>query len=321
MTNQMYFLCSLILIAGCDANNGVILPPESVSTITDNNKTIMSCGNGAVDSNEECDDGNVTVGDGCDSYCRIESGFKCIVVPVIYRDFKEEHYDFEPGGPQRITGCDDASMNMISGTLDADGKPTLGAGSTGGFGCNYVTSADTFAEWYRDVPGINYTISTTITLWDNGEGSYVNRNGSPTFFPIDDSTFDTARSTASVPVASNTQLTAHGGWQDDPNGVEHNFWFTGEIRFLFVYNADIDQILEITSDDDSWVFINNHLAVDLGGLHTPLNGSVNIHNVATHLGLSNGNTYEIVIFHAERQTNSSIYKITLTGFNTSICQL
>jgi hypothetical protein len=35
-------------------------------------------------------------------------------------------------------------------------------------------------------------------------------------------------------------------------------------------------------------------------------------------GLKNGNVYEVAVFQAERQTTGSTYKLTLTGFNTSI---
>jgi cysteine-rich repeat protein len=36
-----------------------------------------SCGNGAVDINETCDDGNTEPGDGCDPTCSIEEGYYC----------------------------------------------------------------------------------------------------------------------------------------------------------------------------------------------------------------------------------------------------
>ena len=38
------------------------------------------CGNGIIETHtiaESCDDGNKTPGDGCDSFCQIETGFYC----------------------------------------------------------------------------------------------------------------------------------------------------------------------------------------------------------------------------------------------------
>jgi fibro-slime domain-containing protein len=64
-----------------------------------------ACGDGNVDSNEECDDGNAVPGDGCGANCKKEAGFtcedttkpdttacssgtgQCLVLPVTYRDF------------------------------------------------------------------------------------------------------------------------------------------------------------------------------------------------------------------------------------------
>ena len=74
-----------------------------------------SCGNGNIETGEQCDDGNQVDGDGCSSRCQIEQGFNCtaqptpdtqpcaqsiysgdcLELPVKYRDFKSEH---ESGG-------------------------------------------------------------------------------------------------------------------------------------------------------------------------------------------------------------------------------
>src|SRR5262249_48383395 len=79
----------------------------------------VSCGNGAIELGEACDDGNTVAGDGCSPACTVETGFtcsaaqhddsvdcketgntgKCLQLPVIYRDFKNEsvsggHPDF-----------------------------------------------------------------------------------------------------------------------------------------------------------------------------------------------------------------------------------
>ena len=64
--------------------------------------------------------------------------------------------------------------------------------------------------------------------------------------------------------------------------------------------------LDFTGDDDVWVFINRKLAVDLGGIHTPVQGSVSFGMgqaaANTKFGLTNGQVYEVVVFQAERQT-------------------
>src|SRR5690554_7886270 len=35
------------------------------------------CGNAVLETGEQCDDGNTTDGDGCDSTCNVESGWDC----------------------------------------------------------------------------------------------------------------------------------------------------------------------------------------------------------------------------------------------------
>ncbi len=41
------------------------------------------CGNGILEGNEECDDGNLVDGDGCDHLCRIEEGWQCEGQPSV----------------------------------------------------------------------------------------------------------------------------------------------------------------------------------------------------------------------------------------------
>ena len=69
-----------------------------------------ACGDGNIDPNEACDDGNQLDGDGCSSKCTTETGFvctptthvdsspcstdqtsQCLELPVIYRDFQPEN--------------------------------------------------------------------------------------------------------------------------------------------------------------------------------------------------------------------------------------
>jgi fibro-slime domain-containing protein len=130
----------------------------------------------------------------------------------------------------------------------------------------------------------------------------------------------------------------------------HDFYFTSEVRYVFQFNGG--EILEFSGDDDVWVFINGILTVDLGGMHQPRTGRVTLaatpalssvvtqdgandrtnyfirdpanptqpapftaHNVA--LGLTAGESYEIVVYHADRHPIDSNYHLTLSGFDAT----
>ena len=51
-----------------------------------------------------------------------------------------------------------------------------GARAAGG-GRASISSAANFAQWYRNVASVNHATPTTMTLWNNGMGAYVNRWG------------------------------------------------------------------------------------------------------------------------------------------------
>ena len=55
-------------------------------------------------------------------------------------------------------------------------------------------------------------------------------------------------------------------------------------------------------------FVDGRLALDLGGLHPAIEGSA----VMDSLGLTVGVTYPMDIFHAERHTDESNFRIVTT---------
>jgi fibro-slime domain-containing protein len=83
----------------------------------------------------------------------------------------------------------------------------------------------------------------------------------------------------------------------------------------FQYHAGGGAKLDFLGDDDVWVFVNGKLAIDLGGWHPPQQGSVTLDTSAALLGLVDGQIYELAVFHAERRTTGSSFRIRLTGFN------
>jgi fibro-slime domain-containing protein len=184
------------------------------------------------------------------------------------RDFHDSHADFEA-----VIGGFDGGAVMPA--LGADGKPVfnaLGAGSA-------FSSAANFDQWYNDVPGVNTSKSHSITL-DNTITADPNvfTFADSSFFPIDGDLFGN-------------------------EGNAHNYHFTYELHSSFTYSGG--ENFSFTGDDDLWVFIDDSLAVDLGGVHGAISGAVNLDT----LGLSIGSTYDFDLFFAERHLTESNFRI------------
>jgi fibro-slime domain-containing protein len=224
---------------------------------------------------------------------------KCEAILVLtVRDFQPTHPDFES-----YNGLNDIGCGMVAPTLGPDTKPVFVSGLgthkrvvTGdwanlAFGScaewngwsptPVITDQTSFDQWYRDTPGVNETFEIPVTLPDTGGGNLV--YDSAAFFPIDGMGFGNSA------------------------GEEHNFHFTTEAHVKFGYIAG--QKFTFRGDDDLWIYVNGKLALDLGGMHMPIAATIDFDKQAAELGISPGGTYQMDIFHAERHTDQSNFRI------------
>ena len=118
---------------------------------------------------------------------------------------------------------------------------------------------------------------------------------------------------------------------DSANDDRHNHLFTMNFAVPFTTLLSGNESFEITADDDTFVFVGDKLAVDLGGIHGAMTGQFVIHDngdvyagvnnedmAFTGVKLNEGDGSIVRIFHADRDSSESVFKIKFTGMNLSI---
>ncbi len=161
--------------------------------------------------------------------------------------------------------------------------------STGGA----VTSKASFDQWFRDVSGVNKSMSYPITLVrqqgtnryvfdDRNHQHFTQRGG---FFPIDGELFGNS------------------------GGDNRNFHFTYELDTEFRYDKGAGQVFTFSGDDDVWVFIDGKLVIDIGGVHSRVDQTIELDRLNW---LEDGQKYQLKFFFVERHRTQANFRIETT---------
>ncbi|WP_187393444.1 Cna B-type domain-containing protein [Bacillus sp. E214] len=207
-----------------------------------------------------------------------------IRLPITIRDFKADGYLFEMS-----LNSTSGRKNMVNGQIGEDKKPV--------FNQNMIDY--TRFMFYHNAPSLtdeqinakldelfnnsanNMSLSAYLPLNKNSDGTYSYHSNH--FYPIDDLLFGNEYR-------------------------HHNYHFSLEMHTKFTYKGE--EKFTFIGDDDVWVFINGKLAIDLGGVHSEQEATIDLDKMASTLRLEKGKDYDFDFFYMERHTTQSNLKIT-----------
>ena len=166
-----------------------------------------------------------------------------------------------------------------------------------------------FDGWFETVEGKSQNYNGTLKLEyqaDGAEFSFHHDN----FYPIDGAEFSEG---------------------DAVNKDGHNHLWTMNFAVPFTVLGSGAEEFVIRADDDTFVYVGDQLAIDMGGVHNATTGRFVIRGngevytavdgeslTSSGIRLKAGNGSMIRIFHADRDSEDSIFEIKIKGMSLSV---
>lgn len=136
----------------------------------------------------------------------------------------------------------------------------------------------------------------------NGDSGY--KDGTKFFYPLTGEGYDKYLGDT-TDMQPQTTVDTKNDWY--PEGANGNFTLKGEAQFIY-RNAD-NLYFTFSGDDDVYLFINNKLALDIGGSHWPVEKTVNLNKLSAEYGLKEGQVATFTFFYMERCADASNFSI------------
>ena len=164
-------------------------------------------------------------------------------------------------------------------------------------------------RWYSAVEGKSEGYAGTLGLQYNSyDAEFIYEEDN--FYPLDEVEFSTG---------------------DVVNKDGHNHLFTMNFAVPFTVLASGNERFSITADDDTFVYVDDKLVIDMGGIHHAITGEfvvqesgevyagIDGENMAySGVSVKAGEGAMIRIFHADRDSKKSVFDMRIVGMNLSV---
>lgn len=165
-----------------------------------------------------------------------------------------------------------------------------------------------FGRWFAEVEGLSKFYSGTLNLGYNKETTSF-EYGEDAFYPLNE-----------IVGVSKTGV--------NKDGNNHLFTMSFGVPFRVLRSGEEE--FEIVADDDTWVFVNDKLVIDMGGIHDVMGAGLRINKEGEVYAALDGMDYAysgvkldddssvIRVFHADRDSYNSLLRVRFSGMVLNI---